>query len=254
MNDDEQNPTDRGISATVAKLESLFSTFNDRFYGGALQMPVITVSPSGRRKACYGWCTTWKAWQDGSDQTEDTDGGYFEINLCAEYLARPFQETCATLLHEMAHLYSLQQDVQDTSRSGLYHNKRFRETAEKHGLMVEKSERYGFSKTRLNGEAASFADSLNEEAFKLHRDGFSSVELSEEGAPMPDVPKKSSTIKYVCPECKLIIRATKEVQVLCVKCNIQFVKSDTLATLGRTQEKSLSEKDFFSGLTIVSPQ
>ena len=39
---------------------------------------------------------------------------------------------------------NLQNKVQDTSRSGMYHNKKFKEVAEKHGLTVEKDSKYGY--------------------------------------------------------------------------------------------------------------
>ena len=128
------------LKPVIDELETLFSKFNKAFFEGKLEKPVITVSPDHTRVA-YGWCTGWKAWQDGTKE-----GGYYEINLCAEYLNRPLEETCGTLLHEMVHLLNLQDGVQDTSRSGTYHNKKFKETAEAHGLIVEKGEKYGWHK------------------------------------------------------------------------------------------------------------
>lgn len=113
------------LKPVIDELETLFSKFNKAFFEGKLEKPVITVSPDHTRGA-YGWCTGWKAWQDGTKE-----GGYYEINLCAEYLNRPFEETCGTLLHEMVHLQNLQDNVQDTSRSGSYHNRKFKETAER---------------------------------------------------------------------------------------------------------------------------
>lgn len=117
------------LKPVIEELENLFSKFNARFFDGGLEKPVITVSPDHTRGA-YGWCTAWKAWKAGEDE------GHYEINLCAEYLNRPFEETCGTLIHEMVHLQNLQDGVQDTSRSGTYHNKKFKETAEAHGHPV----------------------------------------------------------------------------------------------------------------------
>jgi len=56
----------------------------------------------------------------------------------------------------MVHLKNLQDNIQDTSRSGKYHNKRFKDTAEQYGLVVEKSEKYGWCRTSLNAEAAAW--------------------------------------------------------------------------------------------------
>lgn len=73
------------LKPVIAELEDLFSKFNTRFFADKLEKPVITVSPDHTREA-YGWCTGWKAWKAGEDE------GHYEINLCAEYLNRPFEE------------------------------------------------------------------------------------------------------------------------------------------------------------------
>lgn len=69
----------------------------------------------------------------------------------------------------MVHLQNLQDGVQDTSRSGTYHNKKFKEAAEAHGLTVEKGEKYGWHKTTLNPEALEFVQSLGKQGFTLVR-------------------------------------------------------------------------------------
>ena len=102
------------------------------------------------------------------------DDGFYEINICAEHLARPFEQVAETLLHEMVHLYNLQIGVQDTSRGGTYHNKKYKEARK--------------SLPKIPGAAKT----------------------------------KQSSRKYVCPVCGCIIRATKEVHVICGDCNVEF--------------------------------
>ena len=196
------------LKAIIEKFENLFSIFNKKYYNNELQTPVITVSPDTTRGA-YGWCTSWKAWKD----SEDEDGGYYEINMCAEHLNRDFKEVCATLLHEMVHLWNLQNNVQDTSRSGTYHNKNFKVEAEKHGLIIEKDSKYGWTITKLNDECSKFIEGLKHESFKLHRKKMIKVNTSS---------TRQSTRKYVCPSCGCIVRATKEVNILCGDCNEYF--------------------------------
>lgn len=101
----------QSLQPVIKQLGTLFSKFNDRFYDGKLPKPVITVSPDST-KGAYGWCTSWKAWTD--KENADMNEGYYEINLCAEYLSRPIDLVCETLLHEMVHLFNLEQKVQDT--------------------------------------------------------------------------------------------------------------------------------------------
>lgn len=195
------------LKPVIEELEDLFSKFNKAFFEGKLEKPVITVSPDHTRGA-YGWCTGWKAWQDSEK------GGYYEINLCAEYLNRPFEETCGTLIHEMVHLLNLQDGVQDTSRSGLYHNKRFKEAAEAHGLIVEKGSKHGWHVTTLTPEALTFVQSLGKDGFQLVRP----KPLGLKGAKKTG----SNSRKYVCPCCGAIVRATKVVRIICADCDVEF--------------------------------
>ena len=201
--------SEASLKPVIDELETLFSKFNARFFENKLERPVITVSPDHTRGA-YGWCTSWKAWQNGAKE-----GGFYEVNLCAEYLNRPYEETCSTLLHEMVHLLNLQDGVQDTSRSGTYHNKKFKETAEAHGLIVEKGEKYGWHKTSLSPEALEFVQSLGKQGFTLVRPRPLGLKSSSKSG-------GSSSRKYVCPCCGTIIRATKEVHVICAECEVEF--------------------------------
>ena len=197
----------QSLEPVIKQLETLFSKFNDRFYNGELPKPIITVSPDNTSGA-YGWCTSWKAWTD--KEGAEIDEGYYEINLCAEYLSRPIELVAETLLHEMVHLYNLQQKVQDTSRSGTYHNKRYKEAAEKHGLNCDKDSKYGWTKTSLNDEAKAFVDSLQNTKFELFRKKVPKIGKGTS--------KKSNSRKYVCPCCGTIVRATKEVSIICGVC------------------------------------
>lgn len=200
--------TEASLKPVIEELESLFSTFNKAFFEGKLEKPVITVSPDST-KGAYGWCTSWKAWKNG-----DENGGFYEINLCAEYLNRPFEETCSTLIHEMVHLWNLQEGVQDTSRSGTYHNQKFKTAAEAHGLTVEKTAKYGYSKTTLTPATLAFVNSLGKNSFSLVRPKVGG--LKGAGA------KKQSSRKYVCPCCGAIVRATKELNIICGDCEVPF--------------------------------
>lgn len=207
---------EQSLKNIIQKLEDLFQQFNDKFYDGQVQIPVITVSPD-MTKGAYGWCTSWKAWKKAESPADDADKqeeatGYYEINLCAEHLARPFTEVCATLLHEMVHLWNLQNEVQDTSRGGTYHNKKFKQVAEEHGLIIEQHPKYGWTITTLNDEAKAFIDGMNEKGFGIYRSKLPKFKAAS----------SSSSRKYVCPSCGLIIRATKEVHVICADCNCEF--------------------------------
>ena len=219
---------EQSLKPIIEKLESLFSKFNERFYTGELQRPIITVSPD-TKKGAYGWCTSWKAWTDKEQEiikdiadltAEELEAmkeeGFYEINICAEHLSRPFEQIAETMLHEMVHLYNLQNGIQDTSRAGTYHNKKYKAAAEAHGLNVEQGSKYGWCITSLNEEAAAYIKEIQDKSFQLYR------------RPVLKIGKgtKQSTRKYICPCCGLIIRATKEVDVICAECNEHFVEAE----------------------------
>ena len=136
------------VSEIVTKTEAMFDLFNHHFYNGELTRPAITVSPDGGRGA-YGWCSVYEIWQASGE-------AYREINICAEYIDRPIGEVAATMLHEMAHLYNLTHEIKDVSNNGYYHNKKFKETAETHGLHIEHHATYGWTITTLTEETAAW--------------------------------------------------------------------------------------------------
>ena len=145
---------------------------------------------------------------------------YREINLCAEYLDRPIFELAATLLHEMAHLYNLEHDIQDVSNNGYYHNMKFKTTAEVHGLHIEKHAKYGWTVTTLAPEAETWIKEALGEA------GINASRLPIEGGSKGGSKKSiNRSIKYVCPCCGTIIRATREVNVICGDCGEPFERA-----------------------------
>lgn len=221
---------EQSLKPIIEKLENLFQKFNEKYYAGKLEKPIITVSPDTTIGA-YGWCTGWKAWTnkeqklvtDISTMTKEElealkkDDGFYEINICAEYLSRPFEQIAETLLHEMVHLFNLQNKIQDTSRNGTYHNKKFKAAAEAHGLKVEQDSKYGWNRTELNDEARNYIEAMQDKKFQLYRKFIPKLKASK---------TKQSSRKYVCPCCGLIIRATKEVDVICAECNEHFEEAD----------------------------
>lgn len=154
---------------------------------------------------------------------------YCEINICAEYLDRPMTEVCATMLHEGAHLYNLLHEVEDTSNNGYYHNLKFKATAEDHGLQIEKHQKYGWTVTTLAPEAEAWVKAaLGDEVINASR--------QPEGTGKEKGKKsKNRSIKYVCPECGAIIRATKEVNVVCGDCDVSFEREQEQIGNLRTQ-------------------
>ncbi len=165
----------------------------------------------------YGHCTTKKIWASGSDR-------YYELNLSAEYLSRPIENVLATLVHEMVHICCMETGIKDTSNNGRYHNKRFKTEAEMRDLKIAYAPTIGWSVTE---PTEGFIRNLKAwglyDACENYRLGALQTDDSE-GTDKPR--KKSSTRKYYCPVCGNSVRATKDVNILCMDCNVQMIKAD----------------------------
>lgn len=93
-------------------MQGMFSRINEHFFNNELEKVVITFE-AGFKKGAFGWINTVKDWKQG--QTER-----YNINISADYLDRSREQIISTLIHEMCHLYALQNDIKDTSRSGIF--------------------------------------------------------------------------------------------------------------------------------------
>lgn len=199
------------VTKEIRKLETAFDLFNDHFYNGELKKPVIQFYADTKEKA-YGWITVDEVWDEDGNMNR-------EINICANFADRSKYEIYATLLHEMAHLYNLEHGIVDTSNNSYYHNKNFKKTAEEHGLIIEKSNKYGWSVTNLNPLAKDFIDSklINEELSMSYR--------TPSKAEKPK--KKQNSFKHVCPNCGAIARTTKDgMHLICGDCMLEMVQED----------------------------
>ena len=126
-------------SRLAGQLEKLYNRLNADFFNGELEPTIITIQSSPRT---YGHYTLYAAWSVKGQERR-------EINIAAGTLDRPIENITATLLHEMCHQYNAEVlHVQDCSGSSkAYHNKAFKAAAEARGLIVSRSDKYGWSHT-----------------------------------------------------------------------------------------------------------
>ena len=215
------------IYSAIDELQRNFKMLNEKYFNSELEKPVITILTDVTSGA-YGWVTKNEVWSSKDNKW------YREINLCAEYLNRDTELVITTLLHEMCHLYNIQRGVQDTSRAGTYHNTKFKEVAECRGLIVEKSDKYGYCITKPTQElidlvkAKTRAGCFKLERMKTYRNGTpKTTTKGEDGREKTTSRTKQSMRKYNCPTCGLIVRASKDVsgKLLCVDCNEIFIES-----------------------------
>lgn len=193
------------ISEITGFLENAYNVLNNKYFAGELSNVVITVQSSPRT---YGHYTKYNAWTS-------TDNGFREINISAESLDRPVENVVSTLIHEMVHHWCDQNDIQDCSRSGTYHNKKFKSECEQRGLIIDYDSRIGFSLTSPSPELIGFISDMGWEGVDLSRKGSSKSGDTNK--------KKTSTRKYICPECGCSVRATRTVNIACLDCKTVMV-------------------------------
>ena len=199
-------------------LNKIFADLNETYFENALSKPVITIQSTPR---AYGHVTCGKVWESGEESRH-------ELNIGAGTLRRPIEEIVATMLHEMVHLYCMAQGIKDTSRGCVYHNRKFKEEAEKRALRIDHHEKYGWTLTTPADELVEWciAHELTEIKVTRH-DGFIDITPPTGGkagnggnvTPPATPPKKpSSTRKYICPCCGATVRATRDVLLICGAC------------------------------------
>lgn len=198
-----EKATEKYIS-TISYLSKLYDYCNLKLFNSELVRPVITVQYDERNKT-RGWWSVKKVWKEN-----DNDEGEHELNMTAQELNRPITDIAATMIHEMCHQYASCHSIKDTSRSGVYHNKSYKNIVEAHGLIVEFCKTFGWSKTKLTSEtAALIAEFVNDNPDSI----IYRLPAVKNGV------KVSSTRKYICPACGNSVRATKELRIMCVDCN-----------------------------------
>lgn len=215
------------IKVATDELHKAFALLNQTFFDNELPEPAITIQTSGKRLA-MGWCTTREIWHDKEGKIKK-----YELNISAEYLNIDFLETMDTIMHEMVHLYNLVNGIQDCSRGGTYHNKKFKAESERRGFYFPNPPHpvYGWSFSRLTDETKEIISKLgiNEDAFKIARNKELLVtnEDNDEGKANGTKKgrRKSNSYKWICESCGLIVRSTKEnVRIMCGDCRILLVQ------------------------------
>ena len=199
-------------------LNKVFDLLNVEFFEATLSRPTITIQSTPK---AFGHFSL------RNDTWISKNGRTHEINIGAGTLARPIEEVVATLLHEMVHYYNFVNGIQDCSRGSTYHNRKFRDSAEAHGLVVDHHEKYGWTITSPSDRLLQFCLDNDLADILINRNEFFSYKGTGGGthspAPPTAISKTSSTRKYLCPCCGNSVRATKAVNIACLDCRQQMV-------------------------------
>ena len=207
------------MSRAVSQLEHIYNSLNADFFAGELPTPIISVQS---KPGTMGHCSVSKIWQRKEDKT-------YELNIAAEVLNYPIEETLDTMLHEMVHLYCRQHDIKEVSRGGKYHNKRFKAIAEEHGLTCVPCGQYGWN-TTPGDNLVEYALNKGWNEILLGRNSLPpAMRTGATGTAQPGTApgggkRPSSTRKLICPKCSQSVRATRKVNILCGDCLLPMVE------------------------------
>jgi hypothetical protein len=145
---------DGAASLLVAALERTWQTIRSR-HPDVPEAVLVVASGSEGKRLNFGHFAPHRWQVQGADRHEVLVGG--------EGLHRGPLEVLGTLLHEAAHGLAQARQVQDTSRGGRYHNRRYATLAGELGLEVASVKPIGWSATTVPQHTASgYAGQLEE--------------------------------------------------------------------------------------------
>lgn len=210
-------------SRLAGTLEKLFNKLNADFFNGELETPVITIQSTPRAYGHYSLSPLW----------EVKDVAKHEINIGAGTLDRPIEEVVATLLHEMCHMWNdTILNVQDCSGSSKkYHNKMFKRAAETHGLIVSRSEKYGWSHTEPSDMLIEWIIDNDVQEIMMCRNEPYGIRIAggnataNGGAATTGTASKGHSIRYKCAICGQLARTTKTARLICGDCLVPMLES-----------------------------
>jgi hypothetical protein len=145
---DPGRSADNAASGLVAALERAWSATRHRH----LEVPEVVMAVAsgsvGRRGGLTLGHFAERRWTVASSERP-------ELFVGGEGLAAGPVEVLGTLLHEAAHGLAAARRVQDTSRQGRYHNRRYAALAGELGLTVETAGSRGWTATTVPAETAT---------------------------------------------------------------------------------------------------
>lgn len=203
-------------SRTAGYLEKMFRQINQDSFNGEIEEPIITIQSTA---TAYGHVSCAKVWKRGKEQRH-------ELNISADWMNRPIENVVATMIHEMTHLLNMQRGIQDCSRGGSYHNRKFAEEAEKHMIHIEKHEKYGWTITTPTDELLEYILKQGWEEIEMSRTldisaliGTSGSKNKGTAGTTTTAKPKGNSRKHKCPVCGRIARTTMDFPLICGICH-----------------------------------
>lgn len=202
----------------IAAIESLWVEIQSRHADVPDVMVTIGAGSEGRGSGLRLGHFAASRWVGADDELH-------ELFVGGEGLQRPAVEVLGTLLHEAAHGIAHTRGIQDTSRQGRYHNKRFEAVAEEVGITVTLAPGIGYSDTTVPAVTAeSYAAQV-----KTLADAMTAWRRSESRGVAGGRTSSNNALPLTCG-CPRKIRASRSVleagPIICGICDKPFTTDD----------------------------
>lgn len=217
------------MARVIGEIQRIARMINQDWFNGQLDMDRVIFTVQSTPKA-YGHFTPYLSYR-----VHDVEGerGAVEINLGAGTLDRDILDVCVTLIHELTHYHNWTLGIHDCSRNNTYHSKKFKNEAEKHGIVCEYDPKIGWSISSASEGLLNWVCEQDLQDFRLGRNEWTSYFVGG-GAKTGDggisttgkAPKKGNSHLAKCPCCGTKIRYTTAIMpnIVCGDCGEKFVE------------------------------
>ncbi len=205
MNKQREDKTNY-TSWNIRECEEFIKEINRKYFDGDLLFKVVPHNGIKRHVTL------------NQDIINYDEGLYYRIEVNEPEFYPSSKAMIIDIVTQMVLAYGVHHKVKLTSRAGAYKNKRFKEAAEKVGLLTTKTEN-GAEPIDVNDDIIRIYNKYDFKTMNIYvlSDGISKG--NKQGIKI----KKTNSRKYICPSCGDSFRATKEVFFMCKKCKVDAV-------------------------------
>lgn len=216
------------MARVIGEIQKIARCINHDWFDDELELEKCVFTVQSTPKS-YGHFTPYLSYRVHS---VDGEKEAVEINIGAGTLDRDILDVVCTLIHEMVHWYNWSHQIQDCSRNNTYHSKKFKNEAERRGLVIGYDSRIGWSLTSASEELVDWVIENDFQDFRLGRNEWTSyfigggAKTGNTGTGTSGTTKpKTNSIKMICPCCGNIARVTKKTYLICGDCMEKMIES-----------------------------
>lgn len=182
------------------QLEHIFRILNMDIFKGRLPIPIFTIFVIDRKHEWYFQVRNQKQYVIALNQKE---------------LEKSEEEIICNMLHCMVHEYCKLFGIQESSREGRYHNIKFGESAEAHGLIVKKTSEEGYITI---GIQESVKKLIRQKFTDLRKNMDIAIEMNSKTLTINT--KAAYTTIWECPICHAKAKASHNAKLYCGYCMV----------------------------------